>query len=51
MVQAGVYSAVSHDLKAMKEAGTDDATAVASHMRQMRVNDFMTHSALIRNDG
>src|SRR3954468_4438926 len=51
MVQAGVYSAVSHYLKALKEAGTDDATTVASQMRQMRVNDFMTHNAQIRNDG
>jgi branched-chain amino acid transport system substrate-binding protein len=51
MVQAGVYSAVSHDLKAMREAGTDDPTAVASQMRQMRVNDFMTHNAPIRGDG
>src|SRR3954470_20875185 len=31
MVQAGGCRAVSHYLKALKEAGTDDATTVASH--------------------
>ncbi|HUJ74932.1 MAG TPA: ABC transporter substrate-binding protein [bacterium] len=51
MVQAGVYGAVAHYLKAIKAAGTDEAKAVAAKMREMPVNDFMTHNARIRADG
>ncbi len=51
MVQAGVYSAVAHYLKAIKEAGTDDADKVAAKMREMKVNDFMTKDGEIRIDG
>ena len=51
MVQAGVYSAVSHYLKAVKAAGTDDPDKVAAEMRKTPVNDFMTKNATIRADG
>jgi branched-chain amino acid transport system substrate-binding protein len=40
--QAGVYSAVTHYLKAIKAAGTDDADKVSAEMRALKVNDFMT---------
>ncbi|SDR47914.1 branched-chain amino acid transport system substrate-binding protein [Rhizobiales bacterium GAS113] len=51
MIQAGVYSGVMHYLRAVKEAGTDDADAVAAAMRKLPVNDFMTQNARIREDG
>ncbi len=51
MVQAGVYSGVSHYLKAVKAAGTDDSDKVAAEMRKIPVNDFMTKNASIRADG
>src|SRR5829696_3808053 len=40
MVQAGVYSAVSHYLRAIQAAGTDDADAVMKVMKATPVNDF-----------
>ena len=49
--QAGVYSAVSHYLKAIKAIGTDDADKVSEQMRKTRINDFMTRDAWIREDG
>ncbi|MCC8953117.1 ABC transporter substrate-binding protein [Bradyrhizobium sp. Pear77] len=51
MIQAGVYSGVMHYLKAVQAAGTDDPGAVAAAMRKLPVNDFMTQSARIREDG
>ena len=42
MFQASVYSAVTHYLKAIDAAGTDEARAVMAKMREMPVNDFMT---------
>ena len=51
MVQAGVYSAVAHYLKAVARAGTDDGPAVADAIRAIPVNDFMTDGAAIRIDG
>ena len=50
-LQAGDYSAVTHYLKAVQAAGTDEAKAVAAKMREMPVNDFMTDNARIREDG
>jgi branched-chain amino acid transport system substrate-binding protein len=40
MVHAGVYSAVTHYLQAIKAAGTDDPDAVAAKMRELPVDDF-----------
>ena len=51
MVQAGDYSAVNHYLKAVKAAGTTEATAVATKMKELPVEDFMTNGARIRPDG
>lgn len=50
-LQAGMYSAVSHYLKAVKLAGTTDTQAVLKMMRDTPVEDFMTHRARIRADG
>ena len=49
--QAGVYSAVSHYLKAIKAAGSDDADKVSAEMRKIKINDFMTRDGWIREDG
>jgi branched-chain amino acid transport system substrate-binding protein len=49
--QAGVYSAVSHYLKAVKAIGTDDADKVSEQMRKTKINDFMTRDGWIREDG
>ncbi len=51
MVQAGVYSAVSHYLKAIQAAGTDDADAVMARMRETPVNDFFAKNGRIGPDG
>jgi branched-chain amino acid transport system substrate-binding protein len=51
MFQAGIYSAATHYLKAVKAAGTADATAVMAEMKRIPVNDFMTKNGTIREDG
>ena len=50
-IQAGIYSAVNHYLKAIQAAGTDDADKVSAQMRKMKINDFMTKDGWIREDG
>lgn len=51
MVQAGVYSAVSHYLKAMEAAGTTDAGPVIAAMKRIPLRDFFARNARIRDDG
>jgi branched-chain amino acid transport system substrate-binding protein len=51
MTHAGVYSAVSHYLKAVKAAGTSDTQAVLAKMREMPVDDFFSRGGTIRKDG
>jgi len=51
MVQAGVYSAVTHYLKAVQAAGTDDSAAVMAKMRATPVNDFFAKNGKVREDG
>ncbi len=51
MVHAGIYSAVTHYLKAIQAAGTDDATAVRKKMSEMPVNDFFAKDGHIGPDG
>jgi branched-chain amino acid transport system substrate-binding protein len=51
MIQAGVYSAVNHYLRALQAAGTDDGPSVAAKMRELRVNDFMSKDVQVRADG
>ena len=48
---AGDYSAALHYLKAVQAAGTTDAEAVAAKMRQLPIEDFMTHHGIARADG
>ncbi len=51
MLQAGMYSAMLHYLKAVQAAGSDDTKAVLAKMRDMPINDFMTKNGKIREDG
>ncbi len=49
--QAGVYSSVTHYLKAVKTAGTTDADAVMKAMRATPINDMFAKGGRIREDG
>jgi branched-chain amino acid transport system substrate-binding protein len=51
MIQAGVYSAVSHYLKAIEAAGGDQAKPVIEQMKATPVNDFFAKNGTIRDDG
>ena len=51
MMQAGIYSAATHYLKAVRDAGTDETAKVAAAMRKLPIEDFMTDGARIREDG
>lgn len=51
MVQAGVYSAVLHYLKGVKEAGTDDALPVMQAMQKLPVDDLFARNGKLREDG
>jgi branched-chain amino acid transport system substrate-binding protein len=51
MIQAGLYSATMHYLKAIEAIGTDEAPKVMAQMRAMPVNDFFTKNGKIRIDG
>jgi branched-chain amino acid transport system substrate-binding protein len=50
-IQAGVYSSVTHYLKAVNAAGTDEATAVSAKMRELPVDDFFARGGKVREDG
>lgn len=49
--QAADYSAAMHWLKAVKEAGSTDASIVAEKMRAMPVDDMFAHGGRLRVDG
>jgi branched-chain amino acid transport system substrate-binding protein len=49
--QAGVYSSVTHYLKAVKAAGTTDAAAVIKVMKETPINDRFAKNGRIREDG
>ncbi|MGD0024810.1 MAG: ABC transporter substrate-binding protein [Xanthobacteraceae bacterium] len=51
MWQAGDYSAVTHYLNAIKEAGTDAPLAVVSKMREKPIEDFFSRNGKLREDG
>jgi branched-chain amino acid transport system substrate-binding protein len=51
MIQAGVYSAVIHYLKAIDATGTDEAKAVVAQMKAMPISDFFAKNGRIRDDG
>ena len=49
--QASTWGAVTHYLKAIQAAGTDEAGAVMAKMREIPINDFMTRDGKLRIDG
>ena len=49
--QAGVYSSVTHYLKAVKAADTTDAAAVIKVMKDTPINDMFAKNGRIREDG
>ncbi|MDE1942475.1 MAG: ABC transporter substrate-binding protein [Betaproteobacteria bacterium] len=51
MVQAGLYSAITHYLEAVKAVNSDDTQKVMAQMKKMPVNDFFARNGKIRNDG
>ncbi len=51
MVHAGVYSAVTHYLNAVKAVGTDAADPVIAKMKATPVKDFFTKDGRIGPDG
>jgi branched-chain amino acid transport system substrate-binding protein len=51
MVQAGVYSSVTHYLKAIQAAKTDEGIKVADKMRELPINDFFAKNGKLRADG
>jgi branched-chain amino acid transport system substrate-binding protein len=51
MVQAGVYSATVHYLKAIKALNSKEPLKVMEKMRETPINDFMTHNGQLRIDG
>ncbi|MBP2302961.1 ABC transporter substrate-binding protein [Azospirillum picis] len=51
MIQAGGYSAVMHYLKAVRDAGTDDAGTVMQRMRDTPINDVFVRNGRLREDG
>ena len=51
MVHAGTYSAVTQYLKAIKEAGSDDADAVAAKLHEMPVDDVFAQGGKVGANG
>jgi branched-chain amino acid transport system substrate-binding protein len=51
MIQAGLYSATMHYLKAIETIGTDEAPKVMAQMRATPINDFFAKDGHIRIDG
>jgi branched-chain amino acid transport system substrate-binding protein len=46
MIQAGLYSAVTHYLNALKAVGTDDADPVIAKMKATPVKDFFANGVI-----
>ncbi|WP_018632451.1 ABC transporter substrate-binding protein [Neomegalonema perideroedes] len=51
MVHAGVYSAVTQYLKAIRQAGTDDGDAVSKALHEMPVNDVFAREGRVAANG
>ncbi|WP_020184384.1 ABC transporter substrate-binding protein [Methylopila sp. 73B] len=51
MIQAGTYSGVTHYLKAIARAGTDDTEKVAEAMRAMPVDDVFAKGGVVAKNG
>jgi branched-chain amino acid transport system substrate-binding protein len=51
MIQAGLYSATMHYLKAIDAIGTDEALKVMAQMKATPIHDFFAKDGKIREDG
>lgn len=51
MIQAGLYSATMHYLKAIDATGTDDTAKVMAQMKATPIHDFFAKDGHIREDG
>src|SRR5258706_8767968 len=51
MVQAGVYSAITHYLKAVEAGKTDDGTKVIAKMKELPTDDPLFGKGTVRADG
>ena len=51
MIQAGVYAAVTHYLKAVQAVGSKDAAAVMAKMKEMPTDDPLFGKGVVRADG
>jgi branched-chain amino acid transport system substrate-binding protein len=51
MLQTGVYSGLTHYLKAVDAAGTDRSKTVIAKMKELPVNDLFVKNGRIRDDG
>ena len=51
MVHAGIYSATTHYLNAVKATGSDDTQTVRAEMAKTPVNDMFAKNGKIREDG
>jgi branched-chain amino acid transport system substrate-binding protein len=51
MMQAGQYSAVLSYLKAVEATKTDETSAVARHLRSMKIHDAFARNGKVRSDG
>ena len=50
MWQAGVYSAVTNYLNAIKQGGADEPLKVTARMREKPIEDFFAHNGKLRED-
>ena len=50
-IHAGVYGAVMHYLKAVKESGDADSVKAVAKMKELPINDFFTTNGKVREDG
>lgn len=50
-IHSGTYSAITHYLKAIEAAGTDDGPAVVARMKETPINSFEMKDVRIREDG
>src|SRR3954464_3751367 len=51
MIQAGVYSSVTHYLKAVQAAGSDEGKVVAAKMKELPLKDMFARNGKVREDG
>ena len=51
MVHAGIYSATTHYLNAVRQTGSDDTATVRAQMAKPPVNDMFAKNGRIREDG